>query len=80
MGEEQDTSALREQQRTAYQLTETQFARFHELLSMPAAAWPEALQRRVLIAIELEGLTREAVEWAVADYVRREVPTGKAPR
>ena len=44
---------------------------------MPAVVWPEALQRRVLIAFELEGHTREAVEWAVADYVRREVPTGK---
>jgi hypothetical protein len=41
---------------------------------MPAAAWPEALQRRVLIAFELEGRTREAVEWAIADYVRRVVP------
>jgi hypothetical protein len=80
MGEEQDTPALREQQRTEYQLTEAQHARFRVLLSMPAAAWPEALQRRVLIAIELEGLTREAVEWAVADYVRREVPKGKDPR
>lgn len=80
MGEEQDTPALREQQRTAYQLTEAQHARFRVLLSMPAAAWPEALQRRVLIAIELEGLTRETVEWAVADYVRREVPKGKDPR
>ncbi|HEV2458944.1 MAG TPA: hypothetical protein VGS80_11310 [Ktedonobacterales bacterium] len=74
MGEEQDTPALRERQRSEYQLSEAQHARFRVLLSMPAAAWPEALQRRVLIAFELEGRTREAVEWAIADYVRRVVP------
>ena len=41
---------------------------------MPAASWPKTLQQRVRVAIEREGMRREAIEWAIADYVRRVVP------
>ncbi|HEV2460876.1 MAG TPA: hypothetical protein VGS80_21195 [Ktedonobacterales bacterium] len=63
-------------------LTEAQYARFRELASTPAATWPETLQRRVLAAIEREGELmgrRNAVEWAIAAYVRKAVPKTTRP-
>ena len=68
----------RERERKAYRLTAPQYERWRELLSLPAAQWPPALQQRVLVAIEREGRHRDAVLWAVAEYVRRTVPKTKA--
>ena len=62
---------------TRFGLTKAQYARFRELASTPAATRPETLQRRVLIALEREGELmgrRNAVEWAIAAYVRKAVP------
>jgi hypothetical protein len=64
---------------TRFGLTEAQYARFRELASTPAATWPKTLQQRVLAAIEREGRTREAVEWAIAAYVRKVVPKTTQP-
>ena len=59
---------------TGYRLIAAQHARWRELLTLPAAEWPATLQRRVLVAVEREGRSVEAVKWAIADYVRRAVP------
>jgi hypothetical protein len=77
MSDDQETDEResdRERERKAYQLTSAQYERWRELLALPAGAWPPTLQRTVRIALEREGRRRDAVLWAVADYVRRTVP------
>jgi hypothetical protein len=70
MPTDNERDAIKQQLR----LTDAQYDRWRELVQMPAAEWPPTLQWRVRIAIKREGMRRDAVEWAIADYVRRVVP------
>jgi hypothetical protein len=57
----QTRDPAREREQVEYGLTEAQYERWCELLAMPTAHWPAALQARVRVALEREGQRRDAV-------------------
>jgi hypothetical protein len=71
----QDSAAARYNELGETDITEAQYEHWRELISLPTAHWPLALQRQVLIAIEREGQRRDVVLWSVAAYCRMTVPT-----